>query len=409
MKIRYIITVLTFFSGIVTSEGQIAGCPDRLAINYNPSATVNNGSCLYNPANVKPVATLELPSAVNETSGLILWNNYIWTHNDNTDTNLYGLDTANGSISEIIALTGVVNTDWEEISQDENFIYIGDFGNNAGNRTDLRIIRIGKNSLLEGSPQTEIIEFSYSDQTDFDPDDINKTDFDCEAFIISRDSVYLFTKEWVSRETTIYSLPKTPGNHVAQRRSSLNVGGLITGSVFLEDLRVIVLSGYNKTLDPFLYLLYDFTGDDYFGGNKRKIDVLLPSHQTEGITSSDGIRFYLSNERFTFQPLLNVPQKIHMLNLSSFLGNYLGLPIPVPGAETNFIISPVPARDMVTVKSLPSLLPSDFSLINLNGSVVIKGILDSEEAMINISRLRPGTYFMKIGTEKKNIFKLIKL
>jgi len=409
MKIRYILTVLAFFARIVSSEGQIAGCPDRLAINYNPSATVNNGSCLYNPANVKPVATLELPSAVNETSGLILWNNYIWTHNDNTDTNLYGLDTANGSISEVIALSGVSNTDWEEISQDENFIYIGDFGNNSGNRKDLRILRIGKNSLLEGSQQIDTIGFSYSDQTDFNPDDINKTDFDCEALIISRDSIYLFTKEWTSRGTTIYSLPKTPGNHIARRRSSLDTGGLITGSVFLEDLRIIVLSGYNKTLDPFLYLLYDFTDNDFFGGNKRKVDVLLPSHQVEGITSSDGIRFYLSNERFTFQPLLNVSQKIHMLNLSSFLGNYLGLPIPVPGAENNFIISPVPARDMVTVKSLPSLLPSDFSLINLNGSVVMEGILDSEEAMINISRLSPGTYILKIGMEKKNAFKVIKI
>src|SRR5690606_34852226 len=115
------------FARIVSTEGQIAGCPDRLAVNYNPSASINNGSCIYNPANIKPVATLELPSTVSETSGLILWNNYIWTHNDNTDTNIYELDTVYGSISEAIPNNGVSNTDWEEISQDQNFIYIGDF------------------------------------------------------------------------------------------------------------------------------------------------------------------------------------------------------------------------------------------------------------------------------------------
>ncbi|MDX9725674.1 MAG: T9SS type A sorting domain-containing protein [Bacteroidales bacterium] len=409
MKIRYILTVLACFARIVSTEGQIAGCPDRLAVNYNPSASINNGSCIYNPANIKPVATLELPSTVSETSGLILWNNYIWTHNDNTDTNIYGLDTVYGSISEAIALNGVSNTDWEEISQDENFIYIGDFGNNSGNRKDLRILRVGKNSLLAGLQKIDTIGFLYSDQTDFNPGDINKTDFDCEAFIVSHDSIYLFTKEWVSKGTTVYSLPKTPGNHVARRRSSLDTGGLITGSVFLEDLGIIVLSGYSKTLDPFLYLLYDFTENDFFGGNRRKVVVLLPSHQTEGITSSDGIRFYLSNERFSFQPLINVPQKIHVLNLSPFLGNYLGYPIPVQGDENNFIISPVPARDMVTVKSLPALLPSDFSLINLNGSIVMQGILDSEEALINISKLSPGTYILKIGMGKKNAFKVIKI
>jgi hypothetical protein len=64
---------------------------------------------------------------------------------------------------------------------------------------------------------------------------------------------------------------------------------------------------------------------------------------------------------------------------------------------------------MVTVKSLPALLPSDFSLINLNGSIVMQGILDSEEALINISKLSPGTYILKIGMEKKNAFKVIKI
>ena len=77
-------------------------------------------------------------------------------------------------------ITGVENYDWEEISSDSLFIYVGDFGNNVnGNRTDLHILRIEKNSLLINSPVIDTISFTYSDQTDFTPTGSNNTDFDC--------------------------------------------------------------------------------------------------------------------------------------------------------------------------------------------------------------------------------------
>jgi hypothetical protein len=62
----------------------------------------------------------------------------------------------------------VKNTDWEEISQDSSYIYVGDFGNNyQGNRTDLHILRIEKKSFLLNQPIIDTISFSYSNQTDF--------------------------------------------------------------------------------------------------------------------------------------------------------------------------------------------------------------------------------------------------
>ncbi|MDZ7615227.1 MAG: hypothetical protein U5K51_17140 [Flavobacteriaceae bacterium] len=73
---------------------------------------------------------------------MILWNDRLWTHNDNTDTHLYALNTNNPDSNEAVALDGTRNVDWEEISQDEDYIYIGDFGNNAnGNRRDLQIFK----------------------------------------------------------------------------------------------------------------------------------------------------------------------------------------------------------------------------------------------------------------------------
>jgi hypothetical protein len=407
MNFRYFIIMIFFMLTAGHAEAQKYGCTDRLAINYDEAATINDGSCRYSPANIEPLASLNLDGILSETSGLIFWENQFWTHNDNSDTNIYALDTLYGRIVQPYPLSRITNTDWEEISQDEDYIYIGDIGNNSGNRDDLKIYRAGKNSILNNSAVFDSVCFTYSDQTDFTPNDYNN-DFDCEAFIVSKDSIYLFTKQWVTNGTSIYSLPKTPGNYVAKRRMSFNVNGLITGVVYLEEKRIIVLTGYSERLKPFLYLLYDFSSPDFFGGNKRKIEILLPYHQIEGITTTNGIKYFVTNEYFSLAPFIKTTQKIHLLDLSPFLGDYLNLPVPHPDAENNFIISPVPAREFVTVQSLTDLLPADYILINLSGQIVKTGRLNSENSTVNISGLNSGIYFMRIGEEKRHSYKIIK-
>ncbi len=389
------------------SEAQKYGCTDHLAINYDQSATINDGSCRYSPANIEPLASLNLDGILSETSGLIFWENQFWTHNDNSDTNIYALDTLYGRIVQPYPLSRITNTDWEEISQDEDYIYIGDIGNNSGNRDDLKIFRAGKSSILNNSAVFDSVCFTYSDQTDFTPNAYNN-DFDCEAFIVSKDSIYLFTKQWVNNGTSVYSLPKTPGNYVAKPRSSFNVNGLITGSVYLEEEKIIVLSGYSERLKPFIYLLYDFNGSDFFSGNKRKIDVLLPYHQIEGIATTNGIKYFVTNEYFSLAPIIKTPQKIHLFDLRSFLGDYLNLPAPHPDAENNFIISPVPAHEFVTIQSLTDLLPADYILMNLSGQIVKTGRLNSENSTVNISGLNSGIYFMRIGEERRHSYKIVK-
>jgi len=407
MKILYLLIPAGFIFSMSHVTAQGPGCTDPLALNFNKSATINDGSCYYNIANIEPLAGVVLSPSLSETSGLILWNGNLWTHNDNIDTNLYCLDTIDGRIVQTVALSGIENKDWEEISQDKDYIYVGDFGNNSGNRTDLRIFRIAKNSLLGRSQRIDSIKFSYSDQVDF-TSAAYKSDFDCEAFIVAGDSIYLFTKQWVSNRTHIYSLPKKPGNYVAKPRSTVDVNGLVTGATFQESKRIAVLSGYNEKLVPFIYLLYDFNGYDFFSGNKRKVEVLLPYHQIEGIATSDGVKFYISNEHFSLEPFINVRQKLHVLDLSPFLGRYLNLPLPHPDEENNFIISPVPAHDYIAVRSLATLLPVKFALVTLNGGVIKRGILAEEYTTINVSRLSSGTYILKIGDQKQHSYKIIK-
>lgn len=314
---------LFFFLFVSSTYGQISGCTDSLSKNYNPNATKNDGSCLYSVYKIKPQHSIRLSDSIKETSGLIAFDNLLWTHNDDHDKTIYGLDSL-GKIRKKIILDKAVNHDWEEISQDSSHLYIGDFGNNyKGNRTDLQILKITKKSFLEENPIIDTISFSYSDQTDFKPLKGNTTNFDCEAFIISKDSIYLFSKEWGASKTGIYVLPNQPGKYIAKLKETLNTEGLITGATYLESKKLIVLCGYSKKGKSFLYLLYDFKDYDFLSGNKRKINLKLPFHQIEGIATKDGLHYYLTNESLIRKPILNVPQQIHYFDLSSLLNSYL--------------------------------------------------------------------------------------
>ena len=311
--------MLLFLFCITSTYGQISGCTDSNAKNYNSKATQNDGSCLYKPAKIKPETAIKLSDSIKETSGLIAFENLFWTHNDDHDTTIYGLDS-NGKIQKKIKLEKVKNTDWEEISQDSSYIYIGDFGNNyQGNRRDLHIIRIEKKSFISNKPVIDTIAFSYSNQTDFKIQKENTTDFDCEAFIVSPDSIYLFTKQWTAKKTSVYALPKTPGKHIAQYKETLNINGLITGASLLSSGKSIVFCGYSKTLQPFLYVLNDYKNYSFSTGNQRKIKLTLPFHQVEGIATLDGSIFYVTNESFIRKPFLNIPQQMHSIDLSAYL------------------------------------------------------------------------------------------
>ncbi|QOG04117.1 T9SS C-terminal target domain-containing protein [Flavobacterium sp. MDT1-60] len=312
-----------FFITFCQTNAQTYNCTDPMAKNYNSKATINDGSCFYDVKKVKPKYSKRLSDSIKETSGLLSFDNLLWTHNDDHDRTIYGLDTL-GKIQKKIILDKVINRDWEEITQDSSYLYIGDFGNNfAGNRTDLQILKIEKKSFLEGNPIIETISFTYADQIDFSPQKPNSTDFDCEAFIVSKDSIYLFTKQWKSSQTNIYALPNQSGNHIAKFKESLDTKGLVTGATYLEEKKLIVLCGYSKHGKPFLYLLYDFKDHDFLSGNKRRIDLQLSFHQIEGIATNDGLHYYLTNEALVRKPVLNVHQQIHYFDLSPILNSYL--------------------------------------------------------------------------------------
>lgn len=378
---------------------QVPGCTDPLATNYNAGATANDGSCVYAVTTVS-TSSVVLDNSMSETSGLLRLNNFLWTHNDNGDVNLYAIDTTNGSVAQTCMLTNVTNIDWEEIQQDDNFIYIGDFGNNQnGDRTDLRILRIDKLNFCSNA-LVDTIAFAYEDQTDFTPTGNENTDFDCEAFIVSDDSIFLFTKQWNALQTTVYALPKTTGSFIAKKKNTYNVNGLVTGAAYLKDNGLVALCGYSSLLQPFVFLLYDFNNDEFFSGNKRRLELSLPFHQVESIASNDGKIFQLTNEAFS---PVSVAAKFHVLDLQPYTENYLGATQLV--IENSLAFFPNPAQNILTIEAANNITGQRCAIIDATGRVVKTENLTSTRFNIYIGSLTAGIYILRIGEQRVRFMK----
>ena len=402
-NITYLIIIAFVFNAKLNAQ---SGCTDPLATNYSSDASINDGSCTYNTTSISPTASYNLSSTLVETSGLIEWNGSLYTHNDNTDTNIYQISETDGALTKTFSLTGVTNKDWEEISQDADYIYIGDFGNNAsGNRTDLKIYKI-KKSTLSTVPQIEIINFSYSDQTDFTAKAANSTDFDCESMVVGSDGIYLFTKQWLGKKTSIYKLLKSAGTQKANFITTFNVAGLVTGATFKEDSHLIALCGYSETLSPFIYLIYDFTGSDFAVSNKRKIDVSLPFYQIEGIATSDGLNYFLSNEKFERLPVASNPQKLHKISLNSYLSDYFkNLSVDDFGVQqSKGFLYPNPTDGEIKINSKDNI-GQEYKIFDSTGKAIETGILNSNS--LSLDNFLKGIYILTL-TESKQTYKIIK-
>ena len=239
-----------------------------------------------------------LPLEIDQTSGIVLLNNNIITHNDKAgEPELFELDPDNGNLIGKVRVENALNTDWEDICLDQQYIYIGDFGNNQGDRTDLKIYRVSIQEYLQNSNEIvtpDTINFSYSDQVNFDPG--NQHNYDAEAIISFKDSLYIFTKNRVDFQSNIYAIPKNPGTYQVSRTGTINTMGLVGGGVYNSLSGDIVLVGYTGT-GPFLVRLYEFEESDFAGGTLDRIEFTLPgSFQTEGIGAINQSDYYISSE-----------------------------------------------------------------------------------------------------------------
>ena len=331
-----LLLIFALFFYLNASFSQVLGCNDNPANNYQLAATQNNGSCKYDFTMRYPTIKYNPGSVLSQIGGTIVWNDTLWAINDHSGPYIYALDSS-GSASPVVKRTvqidGATVIDWEEIAQDANYIYIGDFGNNVdGNRTDLKIYKISKIDVQRNSVVTpQIINFSYSGQTITSGNSINNTNYDCECFLVINGKIYLFTKEWLSMGTSVYEIPSNnPGTYTATKINTYPTAGLITGGDILVNDKIIALVGYTTNYERFFYLLYDYTGTNFFGGNVRKI-TLYNTFKTEAVSFKNSNSIYLGSEFIQMiNPYPNILQRVEVLDITDLLSSYrqkLALPI----------------------------------------------------------------------------------
>ncbi len=342
----------------------------------------------------------DLPEQVNETSGLLFYNGKLITHNDSGGSaNLYEIDTISGTITRTINITNANNIDWEDITQDDTYIYIGDFGNNNGNRQDLKIYRILKSDFTSATSITsEIITFSYEDQVDFTTNPYNH-DFDAEAFSVYNNELIIFSKNWATSEVKAYSIPNTIGNHSAKNIGSYNSEGLITGAAYNPEDNSFLLCGYNKDGNTFLIYIKNIDIQQPFNGVIERTDITSSvglASQTEGIAHISGKQYFLSRENVNRN--INGTQIVLPQHLFRFdNGSFITLDIEEFNA-VNLKIFPNPSQDVLYINGIDV---KKLSVTDVNGKTILEQKKTSNQ--IRIKELTTGIYFLKIVSKNNTI------
>lgn len=291
-------------------QAQIKGCTDVNATNYNSSATYNDGSCTYATTQVSMVNVIpKLSDTLHESSGLIFFENSFWTLNDGGNPAEFYQINSIGNISKTCVLKNGKNTDWEELTQDDTFFYIADFGNNGGNRKDLCFYKIRKNELRAqqkiDSVTFEKINFTLNDQLTFNNKN-QEHNFDFEACFVYNNEIHLFSKNWLNYKTRHYVCPTNPGSYQLSVHDSWDCNGLITGAC-ISKKGMIAFSGYDlKQNKTFVTLCWDYDSMKLSKGNRRQLytgSTLQPG-QTEAICFLNN-QLYISNEKYINNAQLN--------------------------------------------------------------------------------------------------------
>lgn len=329
-----------------------------------------------------------LSDTISEVSGLLYLNGKVIAHNDSGGENvLYEVNANTGVIERKVTINNATNVDWEDICADNEFIYIADIGNNtAGNRQDLTIYRIRLSdfqNVANTSVDAEAIPFKYQDQIDFSPQPSDATDFDAEAIIAYNDSLYIFTKNWLSYTSNVYSLPKTPSTstYESQRIDSFVANGLVTGADYNSQTHDVTLCAYNLSggiLNSFAFTIKinNFVNNHFSGGDIESREFSFPfleSPQVEGICFVDGTHLLFSAEKVT-----------NIFTLQNWMGSLewdgYGYPVHL---KNDILIHPNPVTNVLYYNGISI---ANVAIYGAKGQL----LLQSKENPVDISQLESG-------------------
>lgn len=239
---------------------------------------------------------IALPKAIDETSGLEIFQNHFLTHNDSGgEAALYAFNEK-GELLATYPVSNAKNKDWEDIALDDQYVYIGDHGNNFASREGLKIYKAKWNgSAFESIGK---IRFRYGQQTNFSKRGMNA--FDAEGLTVAGDFLLLFSKNRETKNTEVYRLSKEPGEYVIYPEKSISVNSLITGADYDPTTNVLALVGYSFDGKQFLYRVLDFDPNTLNFEGLEMTEIPRPKAQIEAVKVIDRQHFWLTSEQKKF-------------------------------------------------------------------------------------------------------------
>jgi hypothetical protein len=191
---------------------------------------------LCQPLRVTAVGTVDTPAAT-ELSGLALSNSgVLWTLNDSGDApRVFALDRK-GRLLREVAVAGAEAVDWEDIAVRGRTLYVGDIGDNLGQRPEIAVYRFGEPGPGIASVAAERIALRYPDGA-----------HDAEALLVDPRSgtIAIVTKD-VGGESGVYIAARGGGELKKQGTLKLGLGQLVTAGDVSGDGRTIVLRTYDR-------------------------------------------------------------------------------------------------------------------------------------------------------------------
>jgi hypothetical protein len=348
-----------------------------------------------NAQNVSLQIACQLPSYLNEASGIELSSDgTFWTHNDSgNEAKIYQVDDQ-CNVIRIVNLLGVTNNDWEDLAlSDSAILYVGDFGNNANDRTNLAIYYFSTSYLPLGESYVSpsIIHFNHSEQTTFPPQ-ADAMHFDTEAMILRGDSLFLFSKDRSSPFTGItyeYAIPANAGSYTISRIDSFVVstqgGSAVTSADFLSDINRLYLLTTSEILE-FNTNLGNKLFENLYA--RHSFDFLS---QKEGISLLDSCNIYVCDEMNTVLGNGgNIYSSFNCTNLSQ--DQIVHEEFRVTQSESNDVIT------IQTSDSQSSESQNQITVFSMEGKKVLdsKGHLPLNIALDNI---KTGLYIINIQND----------
>jgi hypothetical protein len=256
---------------------------------------------------IKKFQVAVFSNTLSENSGLTFFKENLLTINDSGNSSeIFTINKENGTIINRIS-TILKNTDWEAITSDSIHIYIGDFGNNLGNRKDLKVFQIPSDSITNAKE----IPYYYPEQKEFVPKNL-KNNFDAEAMIYLNGKIHIFTKEWASKATSHYTIdPQISEIQAAEKLEMFSTDFVVTDASYFN--KKLYLVGYTKNTEVFLSVFNETKKGFFFETKPRKfyLGSALSVGQIEGIAvNQTGI--YISGEKFV-TPIGNSKPRLYFI------------------------------------------------------------------------------------------------